>query len=84
MNAQVRRARVGDRGPMLALWERSVRATHHFLEEADIVALRPLVAQELESDALEWPHCFRASPPRRMMCPCTHPHSAGSPSSSSA
>jgi putative acetyltransferase len=54
MNAQVRRARVGDRGPMLALWERSVRATHHFLEEADIVALRPLVAQELESDALEW------------------------------
>ena len=39
---------------MLELWERSVRATHYFLEEKDIISLRPLVAEELESDALEW------------------------------
>jgi len=54
MNAQVRRARPDDRGPMLELWERSVRATHDFLEETDVATLRPLVAMELESDALEW------------------------------
>lgn len=28
---------------LLAVWESSVRATHHFLEEADIEALRPLI-----------------------------------------
>jgi len=50
----VRPAQVEDRGPLLELWERSVRATHHFLEESDIVALRPLVAEALTSDAIEW------------------------------
>ena len=39
---------------MVALWERSVRATHHFLTEQDIEALRPLVADELTSDAIDW------------------------------
>lgn len=29
---------------MLTLWERTVRATHHFLAEEDIAALRPRVA----------------------------------------
>ena len=29
---------------MLRLWERSVRATHHFLNEDDIAAIRPEVA----------------------------------------
>jgi hypothetical protein len=38
---------------MLALWERSVRATHHFLEDRDVAALRPLVANELESDPVD-------------------------------
>ena len=47
-------ARVGDRERLLELWERSVRATHHFLEDSDIVALRPLVAEELTSDAIDW------------------------------
>ena len=28
---------------LLALWERSVRATHHFVSEADVVAMRPEV-----------------------------------------
>lgn len=51
---RVRRARPDDRAPLLVLWERSVRATHHFLAEADIVALRPLVAAELRGEAVDW------------------------------
>jgi putative acetyltransferase len=54
MNMHVRPARVEDRERMLAIWERSVRATHHFLEDRDVVGLLPLVAQELGSDAIEW------------------------------
>lgn len=50
----VRLAREEDRDRLLEVWERSVRATHHFLAESDIVALRPLVAQELASDAIAW------------------------------
>jgi putative acetyltransferase len=45
---------VEDRERQLALWERSVRATHHLLEDSDVVALRPLVAEELASDAVDW------------------------------
>src|SRR4051794_16143833 len=30
---------------MLSLWESSVRATHHFLEESDIVFLRNLIQE---------------------------------------
>src|SRR5882762_7760729 len=40
---RVRRAEADDLKPLLAVWERAVRATHHFLEDADVVALRPLV-----------------------------------------
>jgi putative acetyltransferase len=54
MDTHVRPARVEDCERLLELWERSVRATHHFLEDGDIVALRPLVAEELESDAVDW------------------------------
>ncbi len=50
----VRPARVEDRERLLELWERSVRATHHFLEESDVQSLRPLVAEELASDAVDW------------------------------
>jgi putative acetyltransferase len=50
----VRQARVEDRQELLDLWERSVRATHHFLQESDILTLRPLVLEELASDAIEW------------------------------
>jgi putative acetyltransferase len=28
---------------LVAIWESSVRATHHFLQESDIAALRPLL-----------------------------------------
>lgn len=51
---KVRAARREDRESLLALWERSVRATHTFLTHADIVALRPVVAVELASDAIDW------------------------------
>jgi putative acetyltransferase len=51
---RVRLARPQDREPLLALWERSVRATHDFLTEDDIASLRPLVAEELASDAVAW------------------------------
>jgi putative acetyltransferase len=54
MSMQVRRARPDDNGRLLDLWQRSVRATHHFLEESDVLALHPLVAQELGSDAVQW------------------------------
>lgn len=30
---------------LIALWEASVRASHHFLQEADITALRPLILE---------------------------------------
>lgn len=50
----VRLARADDHAPLLELWERSVRATHDFLQESDIDALRPLVAQELSGGAIEW------------------------------
>jgi putative acetyltransferase len=50
----VRRARLEDRERLLELWERSVRATHHFLKDKDIVALRPLVAEELAGHAVDW------------------------------
>ena len=50
----VRRARPNDRDQLLEVWERSVRATHRFLAESDVLALRPLVAQELASDAVDW------------------------------
>jgi putative acetyltransferase len=54
IDMHVRRAMEGDRPRLLGVWERSVRATHHFLDEADIAALRPLVAEELGSDAVDW------------------------------
>jgi putative acetyltransferase len=50
----VRPARVEDRERLLRIWERSVRATHHFLEDSDVGALRPLVAEELAGDAVDW------------------------------
>ena len=52
--SRVRRARPTDHEAMVALWERSVRATHHFLTEQDVEALRPLVADEVTSDAIGW------------------------------
>lgn len=52
--SRVRRAKPADHEAIVALWERSVRATHHFLAEQDVEALRPLVAEELMSDTIDW------------------------------
>ena len=49
----IRRARAADADALLELWERSVRATHDFLSEEDIVGLRPHVVQALAHEALE-------------------------------
>lgn len=54
IDVRVRPARSDDRPRMLELWERSVRATHLFLEEEDVEKLRPLVADELETDSIDW------------------------------
>jgi putative acetyltransferase len=50
----IRRAQPTDREHLLIVWERSVRATHHFLTESDITGLRPLVADELASATIDW------------------------------
>src|SRR5947207_13934899 len=49
----IRLARAADYDTLVELWERSVRATHDFLTEDDIGALRPLVREALSDDALE-------------------------------
>jgi putative acetyltransferase len=49
----IRPARASEHGALVAVWERSVRATHHFLAEEDIAFFRPLVAEELAAGTLE-------------------------------
>ena len=42
---------------LIELWEASVRATHHFLQEAEILALKPLILEHyLDAVTL---HCAR-------------------------
>jgi putative acetyltransferase len=61
---EIRRARTAEHATLVALWERSVRATHDFLTEADIGALRPLVREALSDEALElWVLTGRADVP---------------------
>lgn len=49
----IRLHRPTERTELLELWERSVRATHHFLTETDITFYRPLVADFFASEGLE-------------------------------
>lgn len=49
----IRPAQPTEHTALVMLWERSVRATHDFLTEADIVFYRPLVAEYFQSAALE-------------------------------
>ena len=49
----IRRSQPADGPPLVALWERSVRATHRFLSEADIAYYRPRVAEILAGASLE-------------------------------
>jgi putative acetyltransferase len=51
---RIRRLATGEHAEAVDLWERSVRATHHFLRATDIQELRPLVAQELRMPAIGW------------------------------
>lgn len=46
MDSAVYRVKPSERLELLALWEASVRATHGFLAEADIAALKPLLLRE--------------------------------------
>ncbi len=52
--AVVRPAHGDERDALLALWERSVRATHHFLGEGDICFFRPMVREFLASAMEFW------------------------------
>jgi putative acetyltransferase len=52
-SGQIRAARAGEIDLLVVLWERSVRATHDFLTEADIAELRPRVGEALRDDALD-------------------------------
>ena len=49
----IRAVRPSDEPLLLALWERSVRTTHTFLDEADIAFYRPLTAKILAGGSLE-------------------------------
>jgi putative acetyltransferase len=49
----IRPARPSEIDQLVALWERSVRATHDFLGESDIVELRGHVGDALAADGLE-------------------------------
>jgi putative acetyltransferase len=51
--AGIRLARASESDSLLVVWERSVRATHHFLTEQEITFLRPLVAEELTAGTFE-------------------------------
>ena len=42
---KIEQAQAADYQALIALWEASVRATHHFLQEADITALKPLILE---------------------------------------
>jgi putative acetyltransferase len=50
----IRLSRPADHAALLLLWERSVRATHDFLSEADIEVFRPLVARYFDSATDLW------------------------------
>jgi putative acetyltransferase len=50
---EIRRSRPEDGPALTALWERSVRATHGFIDDADIDAYRPVVAGLVNEPALD-------------------------------
>ncbi|HET7599628.1 MAG TPA: acetyltransferase [Gemmatimonadales bacterium] len=53
MDPRIRPPRASEHAALVALWERSVRATHDFLAEGDIAFFRPLVDEVLAGDSLE-------------------------------
>lgn len=60
----IRLIRHTDHTALLRLWERSVRATHHFVAEPDIVFFRHCVAEMLAGSAIElWTLASDGEPP---------------------
>ena len=53
MDARIRPPRDDERGTLLTIWERAVRATHDFLADGEVDRLRPLVQEILAGDVLE-------------------------------
>ena len=53
VHPRIRPARADERDALLTLWERSVRATHHFLADGEVDRLRPLVQEIFAGDVLE-------------------------------
>ena len=49
LSESIERVNAEDYPQVVEVWERSVRATHHFLTENDITEIRPLVQGELEN-----------------------------------
>ncbi|OCA63740.1 GCN5 family acetyltransferase [Aeromonas piscicola] len=42
---KIEQAKTRDHSTLISIWEASVRATHHFLPEAEIDALKPLILE---------------------------------------
>lgn len=55
---RIMQAQKADYDEIMAVWEASVRATHDFLKEEDIVALRPLIRNEYLDAVTLW--CARS------------------------
>ena len=55
----IRRAKPADLRHLLEIWSRSVRATHHFLAEADIQSLLPIVRDTVLPNLELWVLCER-------------------------
>lgn len=61
---KMREGTAADYPILLEIWEASVRATHLFLTEADIAALRPLVRDAALPNLELWVACDAGSVPR--------------------
>jgi len=67
LNGAVQPARRDQWSALLEVWEASVRATHHFLAEADIAALKPLILNEYFGQVDLFAVCDSAGAPLAFM-----------------
>ncbi|MBN7798759.1 hypothetical protein [Parahaliea mediterranea] len=56
---KIEKAKKTDHQVLIAIWEASVRATHDFLAEEDLIALKPLILTQY-FDAVDL-HCAKNS-----------------------
>lgn len=63
----LRRSRPEEGAGLLALWERSVRATHGFLRDGDVLFYKPMVKELLRMDFEIWVVCGDADAPLGFM-----------------